>query len=1549
MALIFSPVYTVSFDTIAGSDIQYELDILRSYEEGTTPSWFVDGAPPATKPLIGGPEPITIEWQKDYNVYKPILGSSAKINLMVTNQQTYDDFNAGSRYEYQSRLRRRVNVLGSGTRVAGTTFTQITGTDVAVFNANGYMNVMISNDRDGTVPLLDSTNAGRNVYASTNGGANVVFVGTIRTDTDLNGNLLRVRMDRNGNTQADADELNSLVNPGAEVWLADAGDSGNATTFESGMVFDDVWCGFITPIDGTERVTTFPFGVSFSATDGIGLLEDAVVPEIDDTVSGIFDDANDVSLIDVILYSLRQTGLDLPVYINSGISTASGDALINALANPYSFYTNLERTERQTLKDAFEGILSAFNSKLVQSNGRWYIYNASTHGGFTNESTWKTYTVVNSAYVAGDDVTETLGKSINSLDTTDLIPSNQDLVLNTRRPVGSIECSPKDFVARNIVSNGGFELEEEGWQKGATSYDDLDFSTTIRLEGRRSITSNRNRRTLTEASDVWFESSTGYSVDSDAGLEINIDWLGSILVDSGNTGVRNVRLAYQVMFVPDTPFQGSELFLPVLGFGNIPSYNTFQTQALYWDFVNTEWIPSSNTFLPGSKSETFFREPHVTDVTKEVVAGPADVDTWLNEKINIDAPRDYYDAQDSAFYEIPDGKVYLRFFYPRGNRQQGSGKAQYRQHGIGSLRAYVDNIQISSDFESQIESPTFERIQEDYTSTMTYEPTFASESHELIIQTLAEKEYWRTGNTLDETLPKSLEEIGTQLKLNDFHEQFKYYEGSLINNTTTPLSPINKVSIAFNNYVETASCIFNGGMFKPKQNVFEVAMYVPNQVLDIAPTNRMDVTNDDYDPNTGELLPGYYTENINLVATPFPGRSEKVSYVLAFDITAIDLDDGNAVVANGLVPKEEYISLVGLPGDTITYDLILTPASGYIGSTSSIVVTNTDADPRPEYAIFDAGLTSIQGTLTLPITITFPEKSEYEILKATIGLTEFNAELLPDAVTYTVTTTNPDTTNLTLNKTVFTFTGLPGETLTQTLNIEPTDPRRHQLYSENFSTDPVGDTNFTVDDPVGGGRLVSATITATLPTDTGLTHSFNLIGAVSSIESDDDPHFNHVVTFNTPANSSPFEISNTFRGGEGDVIPYRFTAIPDADFFFQSATGAFLSKSSGITDNGVVLDGQNLESTINVTIGATDITTGVVTLGGASTTEEPYSLQFVMNNIGLEGATITPGNVVRRFDESDFGDSIATFDITIMSGTGMEFTDSSQVAVDVNEAGVPIPGGTGTLPESQFVVTDRPVVNGNAVKRISGTFPSAGGDYVIPVNIAGTALLGVATTGSFATDSVTIPLAGGLPKATFTANGRVSVVSSASPTTNTNLPWLNNGVVTYQNNANGSVGHSGAVLSTASPRTGYWLLYPEGVSSGAPLDSISIIQSDSQTGLETTLWRLSPSGFGGFATYTDGLGIEKVVSVPLGGTPVDFCSSNTPTLIGGILTENPSGSTVSCAFGEVGPGLQYAEEASSVAKRDSSGALSGDGFTFRTSLTVPTLDDDTVITLVPRS
>ena len=132
--------------------------------------------------------------------------------------------------------------IQGGQRVAGVTFESYDGSppnDIAERPSSGYLNVQITTtaDRDDTVPPLAGSNIGRNLYASTDGGANVVFVGELLNSSG-NGNQARIRVSRGTNSQADLDALNALVDPGAEVWIADADDDGSTTTFTSNVTIE---------------------------------------------------------------------------------------------------------------------------------------------------------------------------------------------------------------------------------------------------------------------------------------------------------------------------------------------------------------------------------------------------------------------------------------------------------------------------------------------------------------------------------------------------------------------------------------------------------------------------------------------------------------------------------------------------------------------------------------------------------------------------------------------------------------------------------------------------------------------------------------------------------------------------------------------------------------------------------------------------------------------------------------------------------------------------------------------------------------------------------------------------------------------------------------------------------------------------------------------------------------------------------------------------------------------------------------------------------------
>ena len=104
MALIFNVTHTVTFGTFTGENYQWELDLLRSYDDSeATPSWVTD----PTVQVTATESPIEIEWMSDNDIYKPIMSSKAVIGLHKILGDALPRFTSSGQFEYQARLRYR--------------------------------------------------------------------------------------------------------------------------------------------------------------------------------------------------------------------------------------------------------------------------------------------------------------------------------------------------------------------------------------------------------------------------------------------------------------------------------------------------------------------------------------------------------------------------------------------------------------------------------------------------------------------------------------------------------------------------------------------------------------------------------------------------------------------------------------------------------------------------------------------------------------------------------------------------------------------------------------------------------------------------------------------------------------------------------------------------------------------------------------------------------------------------------------------------------------------------------------------------------------------------------------------------------------------------------------------------------------------------------------------------------------------------------------------------------------------------------------------------
>ena len=183
------------------------------------------------------------------------------------------------------------------------------------------------------------------------------------------------------------------------------------------------------------------------------------------------------------------------------------------------------------------------------------------------------------------------------------------------------------------------------------------------------------------------------------------------------------------------------------------------------------------------------------------------------------------------------------------------------------------------------------------------------------------------------------------------------------------------------------------------------------------------------------------------------------------------------------------------------------------------------------------------------------------------------------------------------------------------------------------------------------------------------------------------------------------------------MIHRNITVDPSADKFI---TGITATGSVNAAVGTPFRSGEDWEVPIDVSIiaGAADPTLEIVTV----TKNEPYSVTFNAKDLGIGNAAITSGLTNRQsYDDGDFGEDIAPFNIVITPIGNNVFTSETDVLVDINEAAVVTADGSIiALPESQFVAS--PVLNtstGAITITISGDFPSMGGQYTLDVNIVG--------------------------------------------------------------------------------------------------------------------------------------------------------------------------------------------------------------------------------------
>jgi len=263
----------------------------------------------AVLPLIGTDDPVIIKWHNKDDVYNPIIGSTCEINLFVTETA------GGTAWDELDENWNLSEVLWNETTgESGTNYDDWYDADEREYK------VQISTGDISGSPLWDATD---------------------------------------------------------NQWQTSAVDWDDPTS----QGFEFYWEGFIVNDSYREMFTSPPYPIKLIASDGLGTLAGFDAPYSNVVLSGSNPDTTSGSqsnfdgLFHYLVEILKNTDLDLDLYIGNLIRGSSGSANETLFHDIQAFEYGLLKNnfKRLNAKELLTKILQMTNSRIFQSQGRWYV------------------------------------------------------------------------------------------------------------------------------------------------------------------------------------------------------------------------------------------------------------------------------------------------------------------------------------------------------------------------------------------------------------------------------------------------------------------------------------------------------------------------------------------------------------------------------------------------------------------------------------------------------------------------------------------------------------------------------------------------------------------------------------------------------------------------------------------------------------------------------------------------------------------------------------------------------------------------------------------------------------------------------------------------------------------------------------------------------------------------------------------------------------------------------------------------------------------------
>jgi hypothetical protein len=579
---------------------------------------------------------------------------------------------------------------------------------------------------------------------------------------------------------------NRVINDGG---IIEAVDCVSAILTETQDNYTLFWTGWLLSDQFKELMMPNPQAIQLTAIDGLGDLDNLFV---DNTFYSINTGLQRIqaSLASVICAAINKTGLGLDVIINNELSVYDffGNrseflTYVNTFINESIFLS--DDYEFFNVKEFLENVLKSVNSRVFQANGKYVVL---------NNSLYSEQAIID--YVK------------NYIDDNDAIPSG----IGTMRQAylkGDIE----SLYYQRFNSSGTLQGDYyyEGLRTIRTDLQPLDQDLTREAErGYKAIRYETEpvKANLSYKNDAGFEfqNTNHWTISSGSFVtdEIAFSGVRSFKTTATNFGVTPTNLAITGNYIYPRDLDLKlklSYYYKATGLQTSSNYNKFWCQlyftngpTYYYDSANENWTTTVKYF--------FFEDAAISSANK-----------WISQDISI-AKLPAAAGQSQT--------VYLRIYGPESFLLNYQG-------------VYVDNTIL------YLDSP----------STQANAITLTQDTTTNVIIGDLEVERPLNGLVLDYTGVydvSNLFSISTPVlqtqkqQLDDFRTIVTRYEGTVYNNETAPVTPMDKIRINFTNFSEPDSLILDSLEYSVKSNRYNIIAHKPNQDNPVAATSTSKFT-----------------------------------------------------------------------------------------------------------------------------------------------------------------------------------------------------------------------------------------------------------------------------------------------------------------------------------------------------------------------------------------------------------------------------------------------------------------------------------------------------------------------------------------------------------------------------------------------------------------------------------------------------------------------------------------------------------------------------------